>query len=599
MKSELRHLDSKYVLYGYFLFIFLALFFSIKSDHRDYGTFRAEEIAVVQKIIHPEYYNGEFFKIELEPHNPYFNYDYFVAFIAKKFGYTENLWELGKIFWIFEKGLAIVTLIILCNYIFNKDKTVLAIAITLFISFIDHEATQKSMAMPLYILSIYFFLRGKWIVLAIVSAAIFYLHIGVGVWWLGTVAFGLLSMFLIQRRVSFRQIMTFCIFTGILVSPVIYSYFYRNYNSEIDNFTVRYFYYTQLWQSSPLLSLLVTPLTFANQWLTFAVVWIGYKKLKGEEATHKNIMLLAGGAVGLYVVQFVFADILSNSSIILMQLTRAIQLIFILGILFMAFLLASHLKKGNYIFILIFLFMFLVYRTEKAFFISLFILILYEIFERKITIFKGKISRILENNFKFIEKIRVSSKEFLQQPVVLILLLLIVFSGPKIVSHQLKSHIKSIFHISNIGNVNKEKNKNESLENIADYINMEIRDKKALVLYPFLEFDFPLFIPMHDSFISYHTPAYNLFYNLSGNSEFKHILEDDLDYSLDKLFKGRENNQKIFYDRWGELWKSLKEDLIVRWKEKYGLTHVIRENELPLKFPVVYRNSFYSVYEIK
>jgi hypothetical protein len=136
-------------------------------------------------------------------------------------------------------------------------------------------------------------------------------------------------------------------------------------------------------------------------------------------------------------------------------------------------------------------------------------------------------------------------------------------------------------------------------EDVSSFFNEDVADRKALILYPFLEFDFPIFVPRHDSFISYMTPAYSLFYNLQGSGEFKYILENDLNYSLDRLFRGRINNAKIFYDRWDEMWKNLDEGIINRWNEKYNLTHVIREKDLPLNFPVVYQNSFYVVYEIK
>ena len=189
----------------------------------------------------------------------------------------------------------------------------------------------------------------------------------------------------------------------------------------------------------------------------------------------------------------------------------------------------------------------------------------------------------------------------LQQPVIVALVLLVFFVGYKLsFSQSVKSCIKSLLRNSNeIKTVAVQDKRKLLYEDVSSFFNEDVADRKALILYPFLEFDFPVFVPRHDSFISYMTPAYSLFYNLQGSGEFKYILENDLNYSLDRLFRGRINNAKIFYDRWDEMWKNLDEGIINRWKERYNLTHVIREKDLPLNFPVVYQNSFYVVYEIK
>ena len=196
---------------------------------------------------------------------------------------------------------------------------------------------------------------------------------------------------------------------------------------------------------------------------------------------------------------------------------------------------------------------------------------------------------------------RVKNDILLQQPVILALVLLVFFAGYKLsFSQSVKTCIKSFLRNSNeIKTVAVQDTRKLLYEDVSRFFNKDVTDRKALILYPFLEFDFPIFVPRHDSFISYMTPAYSLFYNLQGSGEFKYILENDLNYSLDRLFRGRINNAKIFYDRWDEMWKNLDEGIINRWNEKYNLTHVIREKDLPLNFPVVYQNSFYVVYEIK
>ena len=127
------------------------------------------------------------------------------------------------------------------------------------------------------------------------------------------------------------------------------------------------------------------------------------------------------------------------------------------------------------------------------------------------------------------------------------------------------------------------------------YINKNITGKPVF-LYPFNTWGFPIYTH-HGGFISSYTPTYNLFYNNQSSPKFKYVLQNDLNYSIDKLFENRDG--KNFDDRWDEMWKNLNEGIIKRWKERYMLTHVIRENSFPLKFPIIYQNSYYTVYEIE
>jgi hypothetical protein len=47
------------------------------------------------------------------------------------------------------------------------------------------------------------------------------------------------------------------------------------------------------------------------------------------------------------------------------------------------------------------------------------------------------------------------------------------------------------------------------------------------------------------------------------------------------------------------MWKNVDEKLIRKWRKEYGITHVIRENELNLDLPVIYKNRHYAVYDLR
>ena len=72
--------------------------------------------------------------------------------------------------------------------------------------------------------------------------------------------------------------------------------------------------------------------------------------------------------------------------------------------------------------------------------------------------------------------------------------------------------------------------------------------------------------------------------------QFQYIFENDLNYSIEKLRSG---------GSWDEIWRSVNEKLIRKWRKEYGITHVIRENELPLDFPIAYKNEHYIIYDLR
>ena len=592
MEKLKKYLNSSYMLYVCFFIMFIAVFYTANP------TFRDVEIPVIKKILHPEYYSGEFYSIDLEKYNPYLNYNYLSAFTAKKFGYAENLWELGKIFWIFEKSFAIVTLIMLCNYIFNKDKTVLAVAIPLFISFIDNEATQKSMAMPLYILAIYYFLRERWYVSAIFAASIFYLHIGRATWWLLTASAAFSLMYFVQKRITLKQAFNYLALVIFLAAPIIFVYIGRVAHSNVDDFTIKYFYYTGLNATSPLLTLTVTPVYFVVQWSLLAFCLIGYYKASNEGFKTANIMPVVLGAVFFYPVQFVLADIMGNKTAIAMQLTRTLMAMNILGILFSGFLLARQVKKGNYVFLLLSALILFFYKTGITVIALGTALIAYELFEKPIS----DAAHVAYSHLRRLINIKASeegSRHILRYPVVIALCLLFLFIFPKLqILKPLKSYVKSlVYHSYGKAETGQSTmmDRTKAYDDVLRYINTHITGN-TLFLYPFLKWEFPVYTH-HDGFINSFTPIYQIVLNNKPSYKFWHIMESDLGYSIEKLFENWDG--KNLYERWDSMWKNLNEDIIMRWKENYKMTHVIRENDLPLKFPVIYQNSFYSVYEIK
>mgnify|MGYP001578287509 FL=1 len=405
-------------------------------------------------------------------------------------------------------------------------------------------------------------------------------------------------MYFVQKRITLKQAFNYLALVIFLAAPIIFVYIGRVAHSNVDDFTIKYFYYTGLNATSPLLTLTVTPVYFVVQWSLLAFCLIGYYKASNEGFKTANIMPVVLGAVFFYPVQFVLADIMGNKTAIAMQLTRTLMAMNILGILFSGFLLARQVKKGNYVFLLLSALILFFYKTGITVIALGTALIAYELFEKPIS----DAAHVAYSHLRRLINIKASeegSRHILRYPVVIALCLLFLFIFPKLqILKPLKSYVKSlVYHSYGKAETGQSTmmDRTKAYDDVLRYINTHITGN-TLFLYPFLKWEFPVYTH-HDGFINSFTPIYQIVLNNKPSYKFWHIMESDLGYSIEKLFENWDG--KNLYERWDSMWKNLNEDIIMRWKENYKMTHVIRENDLPLKFPVIYQNSFYSVYEIK
>jgi hypothetical protein len=405
-------------------------------------------------------------------------------------------------------------------------------------------------------------------------------------------------MYFVQKKITLRQAFKYLAIVIVLAAPVIFVYIGRASHSNVDDFTIKYFYYTGLNATSPLLTLTVTPVYFAVQWSLLAFCLIGYHKASKEGFRTANIMPIILGAVFFYPVQFVLADIAGNKTAITMQLTRTLMVMNIFGMLFSGFLLARHVKKGNYVFLLLTALVLFFYKTGMAVILLGVALAAYELFEKPISDaahtaycrLRGLIGRKAPEE---------GSSRILRYPVVAALCLLFLFVFPKLqVVKPVKTYVKSLLYNYSLraeAEQGKIMDKTKAYEDVLKYINTDITGD-TLFLYPFLKWEFPVYTN-HNGFINSFTPTYNLFYNNEPSYKFQKILAGDLGYSIERLFENWDG--KNLYERWDDMWNGLNEDIIMRWKERYNLTHVIRENELPLNFAIIYKNSHFTVYSVK
>lgn len=587
-----RLFSSKYFLYLTFIITLFTLFF-IKNVHVE-----PIEVGAIRQIIHPHDPKGE---LTYDPHR---HYDYIFAFVAKQFGYTDNFTDLAKLFWFIEILLGTMALIKLCNYIFKDNKTVLTIAIMLFLLSLSGQTDQKTMIMPLYLLSIYYFLKGKWLPAALWGGFMFYLHIGMAMWWFLTSFFALFLILLINKKVSLKQIIKYSFGVVLTGSPIIY--FYLTRGGGMDSFSINYYYY-QCWDTISIALFLHKGVVLISRIsLMTGVFLIGYYKAKKQEYNMDNIMPIAIGVLIVYVLSFIFADLLRNGAFITLQFLRAIEYVQLFSNLLFAFLLAEQIKKNNYIFFFI-----IVFSSIYAYFLSnilknqgfdiimnifFSLFLIYEIFELHILNFINIVVKTAaaKLNRGYFRRVANSINQVLKQPVIIVIFVILMML-PKISG--LKEYIKSVLNIPHHRGFIQQTKREALLNDIAEFTNKNITNQHALLLIPFYEPDFDYFTK-HMIFITCFTPIENHTYKALSSEEFRNILENDFNYSLEKLFGLNKFSPDYFSKNWEQMWYHLDENLIRNWKMRYGLTHVIREKEMSLNFPVLYENEFYTIYEI-
>ena len=284
-----------------------------------------------------------------------------------------------------------------------------------------------------------------------------------------------------------------------------------------------------------------------------------------------------------------------------LELLRSTLSIKFLAILFFAFLIGRQVRRGNYVFFIILLPLFILKPYNRVFIlldkrnsvlIFCIIVIVYELFQDEIDNFTGKILEYFRSKIRITrsQKPFDNTHRFFHKPVKvmgLIIVLMIVLKIPEYAP--IKLYIKSTLGMPLKTVLDK---RATLMGDIAKFTNEKIRDNGAILVIPFRSIDFE-FYTNHNIFVISSTMFDGDFYNKNTyTSKLQHILENDLKYSIEEV---RNSGRGRW---WEECWKGVDEDLIRKWNREYGITHVIREKELPLKFPVIYENEHWVVYRL-
>jgi hypothetical protein len=285
----------------------------------------------------------------------------------------------------------------------------------------------------------------------------------------------------------------------------------------------------------------------------------------------------------------VLVDFLFYGAVLKLQLLRSFETITLFSLLFLSFILQKQIKRDNYFFLGIYLLFLipnpftLIYRLFDFWTIINILFLLTAIYEYLVYL------NVIKIKFfnTFFHKIFFNKMKLLQKSIFLISFIIFIYLFNFVAAlTDLDVKIKSIFIKINENNIKNEITQLDSLLiDITKYIDNNIFEENVYFLAPLTNGDFS-YLTKHNIFVNRGT-MYD--YHPKKILLYKEVFNQELGYQADDL------KQK---NTWNKIWQNLNEKQINAWKIKYGITHIIREKDMPLNLKKIYSNLHYDIYLI-
>lgn len=546
--------------------LFLAAF--VKPVH-----FEPIEFGSIVQILHPELPKGGII------YQPNFNYNYLMATVIRWLNLGSDWGVFLRGYWFVEMMATVAVLLRISGFVFKKDRLIAVIFVMSYIFYRSGELDPKTMALPLYFGALYCILLGRWVWAGIWAGLIFYLHIGIAVWLLMPSLIGLAVFGRKGNGAPFKSIAAYACSAGLTALPVIYYYLIQTNSQVFDEFVIRYYYFVCSMSSSVTLMLRQGYSALIMKLVLAAVVGWGCYRSGKDGSPSARLGYVLGGVVIVYFLNWILVDIFFVKTAIVLQLLRSFVFVQFFAFLFLAYFLSRQIRAGNLFLFVLYVLIFCGYglvrkflgdnNQETALAVLYVLILLFDILGRKITF----------------DQVRQAFQKVLR-PVFIAGLFCLMMAAYLPV---FKAAIKAGFGVGEYRAAVSWSKDEYLYQDMAGFVNT-IADNNVLVVYPFLNLDF-VFFAHQKTFWDAYSPVHQIQYS-NDLSDFKDVFQKDLHLSLDKIAS------MGFDPAWEEAWKNLPEDAVLRWHKEYGVTHIIREKELPFNFPVVYENAYYRLYNV-
>ncbi len=559
------------------IFTYIVLIFAYRFKDIN---FEIQDFDAINRILNPKLPKGS---LEYDFQH---NYNYINSFLINFFNL--NITLMPKIFWFLERLLTVFAIYKICNLFLKTNKNFFILTIFLYLAFKSGETDQKTLALPIILFSFYFILIDKYKLAGFFAGLVFYFHIGSGVWWsVPSIIFLFFIVLNYQNKKEIFNFLNYSIVTILISIPVLYFYlFIQDLNFTKNDFFKSYWYGI----NNSFAFLLKYKINEFYNYLTSIIFFIlGYFIWSRKNSNIQNIKLLYC-YFSLFFILFlnhIFVEFLFNGIFIKLQMLRILDILFYFNILFLSFILCLQIERSNYFFIIIFFIslipnpFFIVYQYISYWNYINFLFLSIVIYE---LIYYLNKNYIIFNKHSFFYKIS-SYFNFLQNPFKLVSFIIFLLCL-SIVNNLFKIEDKLINYILNDNKITQNFIiEDQNLEKALEFMDNEITGNNLLFLIPITNGDIR-YLTKHKTFFDRNSL---LDYIPENVDIFENIVTQDFKYLARDLHKD---------STWIEIWNLIDEKRIINWQNKYGITHVMREIELPLEFKTLYKNKKFVIYEL-
>lgn len=574
LEKKKNNLHIYFVYFSVLILVFTWLFNAIHLENID--------IDILQRILDPNIEKG------VIAYDPQYNYLYLISLFITNSEFEINNSLLIKIIWVIEKILFIYVSSKFIKLIYSNYNLRIFIIFSILYILLQKsgEVDQKTFTIPFQFLAIYYFIKGRFFKSSLSISFVFYFHVGMGVWWYLPSIFSFIFLFLTnEKNYTFLNFFKYNSYTSFLIFPLIYFYFFRENNIDLFysdylkgywigiNNSIKYLLYNKNYNE-----ILIIILKLFIYLFSISIIF------KNNKSFYNKFLSILFGVIFLFLINEIITIVIESGFVLKLQLLRSIEILHYISMIIISILIYNQLRGGNPLFFILLLiilipnpFWFLLnyFNLYIMFYTLCLIILLNELINRKskkikkfgffLSLFNSFL-RILSNNNNYLY----------------IIILFLAFAN---LNYYFNLQEKILLLINN----NNVKNNNETVsinhQSVIDYINNDLNFKNSYIAVPFLEGDMS-YIIRKKTFISINNP----YDYIPVNSK---IMFDIFNKELELTIKNVRDKEEMY-----KIWSNLNITNFLRWKETYGLTHIIREKNLPLDLPIIFSDNEYNLYKI-
>ena len=561
---------------------------------------RLEDIVYIKYALNPQNFNDPIYFSFF--HTPYGYVDKFMAMVyslVKSYVSMES-------FIITIYGLLLFISLYLMLKLINEIFKIKIVGILMIFAFIlniriislgsphliKYHFTPLFFALPLLLPSLMYFYRGKYIIAFSLAALSLNAHSSTSLYLI--LIYSLLILFNI-KKINFKEIFLSFVICVLLASPTVIPVLLSIKSKIIiESWVVEYFrlahyghisfyYLLKYGFSSTILSIMI---------LVVLIICNNHRSDDEKRRIFINNFILA--SVVLYIIQIIGADFFKSFFFIRLEIPSSTWFIMLLGLgVFINYIVYNfNIHNRNYIYIMAVLGGRWLTVLGALGYIGKSIL-------GSVGIFRNTINKILEKYdllyfFLLVSFIMagIFFKKFNTAYMLFIISLVLSFCFYKRTYRYTNIGIILfiIFIAINYYSTNNPKAKVQDLPFYNICKETKLLKNDAKVIYPLDKYDYYLY-GERGGFVSYYYPAM-IKYNMEL-FDYTYRICKDLGVDLKEL------NKYNWKEMWYSAWIKLDKEHFLKLKNRYKVSHIIRENKLILNFPCIAKNEKYSLYIIK